>query len=170
MIHKCSIIRVMEIFFKEPTSIHFIREISRKIKLAPTSVRNNLKDLERINLIVKKKANPFDGYFANREDSSFIFYKKAYNLYTLYELKEFLIEKISPNSIVVFGSYSRGEDIESSDIDILIISKINKKIGLSNFENKLKRKINVITLDNLNKLDEKIQKKVRNGFTLYGEI
>ena len=39
MAQKCSLLKVLEIFFIEPTSIHFIKAISKKINLASTSVR-----------------------------------------------------------------------------------------------------------------------------------
>ena len=52
MIQKSSELKVLEVFFKEPTNIHFIREIGRKIKLAPTSVKNNVKELLKMELIV----------------------------------------------------------------------------------------------------------------------
>ncbi|MCD6464078.1 nucleotidyltransferase domain-containing protein, partial [Candidatus Woesearchaeota archaeon] len=119
MEQKCSYFKVLEVFFQEPTSIHFIKEISRKIKLAPTSVRIHIKDLLAKNLIKQKKAKPFNGLVANRENQDFIFYKRIYNLYSVKELNEFLITSFWPKLIVLFGSYSLGEDTEHSDIDIL---------------------------------------------------
>ena len=59
--------------------------------------------------------------------------KRIFNLNQLYKsniLKE-IINKFSPEVISVMGSYSRGEDIEDSDIDLLIISndkEVRKKI------------------------------------------
>lgn len=168
MIQKCSSMEVLRIFFLEPTTIHFIREISKKIKLAPTSVKNYLDAFEKEGLILKKESKPFNGYTANRENDNFLFYKKLYNLYSLNELKEFLSKKHSPNLVVVFGSYSLGEDIEDSDIDLLIISKEKKEINLKNFQKKLNREINLMQLSNLNKLEKPILDKVYNGFVLCG--
>lgn len=168
MIQKCSLLRILEVFFIEPTTIHFIREIGKKIKLAPTSVRNNLRELLKLKLIIKKRSRPFDGFVANRENDTFLFYKRVYNLYTLNNLKEKLIDILHPNTIVVFGSYSLGEDVESSDIDVLIISKVKKEIDLLEIEKKFKRKINTIIIDDINKLDKNIQKKIFNGFVIYG--
>ena len=168
MEQKCSYLKVLEVFFIEPTTVHFIKEISRKIKLAPTSTRNYIKDLLSKNLIAKKKAKPFDGFIANRENEDFIFYKRVYNLYSLKELTAFLVSTLWPKLIVVFGSYARGEDVEGSDIDILMISKVRKKINLEKFEKKLKRKINLLIIDKLEKLDKNIIKKIYNGTVLYG--
>jgi predicted nucleotidyltransferase len=170
MVQKCSSIKVLEIFFQEPTSVHFIREIGKKINLAATSVRNNIKELEKMKLIQVNESRPFKGFVANRDSEKFLFYKKVYNFYTLYGLKEKLIEIFYPKAIIVFGSYSRGEDIETSDIDVLIISKVKKEVDLRRFEKDLRRKINLLIVNDLNNIDEKIQKKIRNGFTLYGEI
>ena len=168
MEQKCSYLKVLEIFFIEPTTTHFIKEISRKINLAPTSVRNHIKDLLAKNLIKKKKAKPFNGLVANRENEDFIFYKSVYNLYSLKQLTDFLISTFWPKLIVVFGSYTKGEDIEKSDIDILIISKTKKEINLERFEKNLKRKINLLIVEKLEKLDKNIIKKIYNGTVLYG--
>jgi len=168
MEQKCSYLKVLEIFFIEPTTTHFIKEISRKINLAPTSVRNHIKDLLAKNLIKKKKAKPFNGLVANRENEDFIFYKRVYNLYSLKQLTDFLISTFWPKLIVVFGSYTKGEDIEKSDIDILIISKTKKEINLERFEKNLKRKINLLIVEKLEKLDKNIIKKIYNGTVLYG--
>ncbi len=162
--------RVLEVFFKEPTTIHFIKEISREIGLAHTSVRKYVKKMLEENIIRREKSRPFDGFVANRENENFIFYKRVYNLYTLKEVNDFLVKTMWPKLIVVFGSYSRGEDVESSDIDIIIISNVRKEINLTQFEEKLKRKINLLVVDKLENLDKKIIKKVYNGMVLYGSF
>lgn len=170
MVQKCSYLRVLEVFFKEPTAVHFIKEIGKRIKLSPTSVRANVKSLLREGLIMEKKSKPFDGFAANRENDKFIFYKRLYNFYVLNSLKDELVEILHPQAIVVFGSYFLGEDVETSDIDILIISKVKEELNLKNFEKSLGRKINIIFITNLSKLDRNIQKKVINGFVIYGAL
>lgn len=168
MVHKCSYIKVLEVFFIEPTTLHFIKGISRQINLAHTSVRNIIKDLVMEGLIVKKKSKPFDGYIANRENEKFIFEKKIYNLLSLNDVKDYIANTLYPKLAVVFGSYSLGEDIETSDIDVLILSKSKKEIDVSKFEKKLKRKINIMYIDDLNKLEKSLLKKIYNGFVLDG--
>ena len=111
MIQKCSKEKILEVFFKEPTTIHFIRGISREINLAHTSVRNVIKNLENEKIIKKKESKPFTGYIANRDNDLFIFLKRVNNLESLYQIKESIIQKFHPKLFVVFGSYSKGEDI-----------------------------------------------------------
>jgi len=161
---------VLEIFFREPTIIHFIRGTGKEIGLAQTSVRNNIKELMKLGLIKRKKSKPFDGFVANRDNEQFLFYKRVYNLYSLYELKKFIDEEIHPKTTIIFGSYSVGEDIESSDIDILIVSRIKKEIETEKFEKCLKRKIHIITVDDVKKLDKNMQKRVMNGVIITGGL
>ena len=170
MIQKSTQFKIIEIFFKEPTLIHFIREISKKVGIAPTYVRLNIKNLFNDGLIIKKKSKPFDGYISNRDDERFLFYKRAYNLYSLYELKKKIIDCLHPKSIILFGSYAIGEDIESSDIDLIILSKVKREINFLDIEKDLQRKINVIIIENLDKLDKNIRNKAINGIVLYGGI
>jgi predicted nucleotidyltransferase len=168
MFQKCSLLQVFEVFFVEPTTIHFVKEISKRIKLAPTSVRVHIKWLLKQNLIKRKKAKPFAGYVANRESEDFIFYKRVYNLYSLKELANFLFSAFYPKVLVVYGSYALGEDVEGSDLDIFVLSKIKKELDVSKFEKQLKRKIHLLLIDNLNKLDRALLKKIYNGIVLYG--
>ncbi len=61
-----------------------------------------------------------------------------------------------------------GEDVETSDIDILMISKTRKEMNLEEPEKKLKRKINLMIADDFDRLDDTLKKKVFNGIVLYG--
>lgn len=167
MVQKSSYEQTLEIFFIEPTEIHFIKEISKKINIAHTSIRKNIKFLLEGNLIIPKNSKPFSGYVANRENPEFIALKRNYNLNSLNKLKNYLELKLSPKLAVLFGSYSLGEDMENSDIDLLIITKKNK-IEIKEFEKELKREINLLILDNLNKLEKPILNKVYNGIVISG--
>jgi predicted nucleotidyltransferase len=168
MVQKCSSLKVLEVFFTEPTTIHYIKSISRKINLAPTSVRNWIKSFLKEGLIKRKKAKPFNGFIANRENEDFIFYKRVYNLYSLKELVDFLTSEYYPKLLVVYGSYSFGLDVESSDIDILVLTKTKKDINLKKFEKKLERSIHLLVIDSLRKLNKSLLKKVYNGIVLHG--
>jgi len=170
MIQKCSLLRVLEVFFVEPTSIHFIKEISKRIGLAPTSVRNHINYLLKENMIKIKKSKPFDGFVANRENNDFIFYKKIYNLYSIKNFADLLSETYFPKTVILFGSYSKGEDIEASDIDIVVVTKTKKNLGIEKFESLLRRKIHLIIVDSTEKLDKNIEHKLMNGIIIYGGI
>jgi predicted nucleotidyltransferase len=170
MIQKYSYGKVLEIFFKNPTKIHFIRQISREINLAQTSVRNKIHELKKEGLVKDMKAEPFDGLVANRDNEKFIHYKHAYNFSSLFDLKQEIISSLHPRAILIFGSYSRGEDVEESDIDIIILSKIKKDLNLKKFEKKLSRNINIMIIQSLNELDKDVKKNAINGWVVHGAI
>lgn len=155
-----------EIFFIEPTKVHFIKEISRKIGLAPTSVRTHLKTLSSEGLIQEIDSTPFRGYQAIRENSEFIFEKKIANVIQLKSsglIKE-LNEKY-PKSIILFGSYNKGEDIETSDIDLFIDSRSFKFNG-EKFEKYLNRNIHLIFKE---QVDDSLLESINQGTILSGE-
>ena len=160
ILQRCSLWKVAEIFFLEPTKTHYIKEISRKIELAHTSIKKHISVLLELGLI-EKSIQIFVGYKAVRENPDFIFYKKISNLIMLKESG--LIESLKenyPKSIILFGSYDKGEDIETSDIDIVIDTK-KFKLDLKKFEKLLKYKIENINA-NL-KPKEKIKKKIKSS-------
>jgi predicted nucleotidyltransferase len=166
IIHECSLWKVAEIFFTEPTKTHFIKEISRKISLAPTSVRVHLKKLIKYGLVKEVKSEPFNGFKATRENEEFIFEKKIANLILIKDsgLIEQLKEKY-PKAIILFGSYNKGEDIETSDIDLFLDSK-PFKFDKEKFEENLKRKIHIIFKEEANK---SLIESINQGTILFGE-
>src|SRR3989344_2260308 len=137
---------VATIFFKEPTGEHYLKEISRKAKLAHTSVKKQLELLKKENIIKetiqKKGSRDFPVYKANLNAGAYIIAKKHFNQHnsSFYGLRHYLVLKLMPKTMVLFGSYFQGRDIEDSDIDIFVECK-KQEIDLSNYERELNRKV-----------------------------
>lgn len=173
MLQKCSEFVVLEVFFVEPSKEHYLMDISRNIKIAHTSVKRNLTKLVKEGLIMReiqrKGKRNFPVYKANAENKQFRKHKMIYNLNSLMEsgLIEFLEEKIAPKATVLFGSYRRGEDTERSDID-LFIEGIEEDVGLSYFEKKLKRKIQLHFKKEFNSFSKELKNNIINGIVLQG--
>ncbi|MBU2634130.1 MAG: nucleotidyltransferase domain-containing protein [Nanoarchaeota archaeon] len=176
MLQKNNKYKILRIFFEDPIPIGIgfqLREISRRINLAPTSVKNYLKELEKENLIVKKKhrIHNYPIYYANRNNPDFKDFKKINTLLMLKEINliEHLNDTCMPEAIILFGSASKGEDILGSDIDIFVMSK-KQKLDLQKYETKLKRKINIFFSDNFNKLSKELKNNIINGIILKGYL
>lgn len=114
---------------------------------------------------------------ANLESEAYRFYKLVFNLYRLkrYLFIDKLIELFSnPEAIVLFGSFAKGEDIEESDIDILVISSQRNNENLEDFVNlfkkELNRKINIHILPSLAKSSNEFKNAVANGIVLHGYL
>jgi len=172
MIQKCSLWNVFNVFVAEPLKIHYIKEISKKINLAPTSVKKHLEYLLEQKLIFKKKGDIFFGFIANRDNEDFLFYKKIANIIKLKEsgIIKFLINTIYPQAIIVYGSFLRGEDIEESDIDIFILTNTKKNIETERFEAILKRRVHIIMETSLKKIKDDLKTEIINGLVLYGYL
>lgn len=173
---KCSLLKVLRVFCEEPLKNHYIKEISRKINLAPTSVRIHINSLEKEQLVSKNKEQKFSGYKANIKNNDFKFYKRITNLVSLKEsgLLTNLEGAYDYPIIILFGSYGLGEDIETSDIDIFIITEIKTEHSLKSFEEKLKRKItlhkfNKKEFENLKKKNPMLINNLIKGIVLSGE-
>ena len=171
MIQKCSRWKVLAKFLRYPDKHLHIREISRDIKLAPTSVKNHIDSLIKKDLIQESKEDIFKSYKANFDNEKFRFYKKINTLITLKDsgLIEFLDDKCSPDTIILFGSTAKGEDLSTSDIDIFLLAK-EKKLDLTKYEKKLNRKIQLFFSEDLNKLPKELRNNIVNGIKLKGYL
>ncbi|MEM5880970.1 MAG: nucleotidyltransferase domain-containing protein [Candidatus Aenigmatarchaeota archaeon] len=91
--------------------------------MAKPTVIKALNYLEKNNLVLTKRVGRVKFYRLNRH-SFFVFQLKKLFNFTSNILLE-LIEKLKEaKKIIVFGSYARGEDVEESDIDVLVVTDI----------------------------------------------
>lgn len=162
--------KVLKFFLFNPTESFRIRELSRKIKLAPLSVMNYLKELEKEGLITIQKKEDIPFYRAQRDSADFKRYQKISIQYELYAsgLIDFLWNETNPEAIVLYGSYSKGDAIESSDIDLFLVCQ-EKKIDISTYEKKIGKKIHLL-MNSKKRISEELKKNLINGITLEGYL
>jgi predicted nucleotidyltransferase len=150
------------------------REIALALKVSPTAVANSLKNLEKQNIIkVNKGKNTKPQQISlNLQNNSVFFIKRVENLRVIYEsgLAEFLFDNFPGSTIILFGSYSLGEDSYSSDVDMAVVGSSQKKIDLSAYENKLKKKIIIQFFDNFDKIHKNLKESILNGIILKGSV
>ena len=79
----------------------------------------------------------------NRDNPLVTGLKRSENLKMFYEscLPEYLSDNFPGCTIILFGSYSRGEDTMESDIDIAVIGTKGKNLELEKFDKILKKKV-----------------------------
>jgi len=175
MLQNCSVFKVAEVFFNEPTRTHYLIEISKKSRLAHTSAKQHLRTLKDLSIIEetseRKGKRIFPIYKANLESKEYKFYKNVYNRIVIVKsgFVEFLKDKLMPNVIVLFGSYSKGEDIEESDVDIFVGCK-KEDIELIRFEKKINRKIQLHFNENFKSYSKELKNNIINGFVLHGYL
>lgn len=175
MLQECSLFMVAEVFFNEPTKTHYLIEISKKSKLAHTSVKGHLLTLKKLSIIKESFENKgkrkFPIYSANLESKEYNIYKNICNIILLRKsgLIDFLKYSLMPNAIVLFGSYARGEDTEDSDIDLFVECK-KGELDLSRFEKILNRRIDIHFKDKFKEYQKELKNNIINGIVLEGYL
>jgi predicted nucleotidyltransferase len=164
--------KVLEFFLLHPTKETHLRELSRTINISLPWVRKQVTELSKEDLVSQKKQHSVILVEANRDSLIFQGVKRSYNILSLYKsgIIEYLKEVYHhPEAIVLFGSYSKGEDIETSDIDIAILTSRSVKHNLKKYEKKLQRKIHILELEK-KKIEEEFWSTLANGIVLEGYL
>jgi len=150
------------------------RQSAAFLKVSPTAVAKAIRLLEKENLIkihVDKRIN-LTQIELNRDRPHTLELKRAENLKFIIEsgLSDFLEESFPGCTIILFGSYSRGEDTIKSDIDIAVIGSKQKNIDFSVFEKKLEREIIPQFYNSLKEVNKELRENILNGIVLAGNI
>lgn len=146
------------------------REIAIALKVSPTAVKNSIDNLNDLVKVEKTKTINFISY--NRDNPLAIKLKRIDNLkhLELSGLVEYLEEKFAGATIILFGSYSKGEDSINSDIDIAIIGRKDKVVSLDKYENALFRKINLNFYPSFKEIHKHLKNNILNGIVLVGSV
>ena len=165
--------RLKEYYFVNPTAKLRVREIERIIKLPLPSVIRYCKELEKEGILTIIKMGNVLFYTGDRSNNNFILEKRLYNVKTIYDsgLLEFIRKELSNPVVILFGSYSKGEDIESSDIDLYVETPSKKELNLGNFSKKLNRTIQIFRHKSIREIKNvNLSNNIINGITLNNGI
>lgn len=163
--------KVMDFFLTSPSALVSARQLARKLRITHPTVLAALQKINRSGIVKREVHGTALLWEGNTEGAKYMLFKKISNLNKIYfsNLLEEIASKTSPNAIVLFGSYSRGEDTEESDIDIFVQSR-EKSIELKSYEKKLKRKINITFGPALQNLSKEFLNNLINGIVVYGYL
>ncbi len=161
------------LFVKAGTSLNQ-RQIANFLEVSPPAVMKALPDLEKEALIKIKQDKETKRWSIelNRDNHKVMQLKRADNLKLIYEsgLADFLEKEFAGATILLFGSYSRGEDIINSDIDVAVIGRKGKQIDLTKYEKELERQININFYDSFKNIHKNLKENLFNGITLAGGV
>ncbi len=165
---------ILRLLFIKRGNVLNQRAIALLLDVSPPAVMKALPGLEKENLIKlhQDKDSKRWSVELNSENNSALLLKQVDNLKQIFEsgLASYLENENPGATIILFGSYSRGEDTITSDIDIAIVGRKEKTMNLKQFEKMLERAINVNCYESFEKIHKHLKENLCNGIVLSGGI
>ena len=161
------------LFVKAGTNLNQ-RQIANLLEVTPPAVMKAIPKLEDAGFVKveQDKESRRWSIELNREYHKVMQLKRADNIRQIYEsgLAELLEKEFAGASIILFGSYSRGEDIINSDIDLAIVGRKDKNKDVTKYEKCLERKININFYDSFRNIHKHLKENLCNGIMLTGGV
>ena len=150
------------------------RKIAQILEVSQPAVMKALPELEKEDLIKTEQDKESKRWKIelNRDNHRIMQLKRADNLRLIYEsgLADFLEKEFAGATIILFGSYSRGDDTATSDIDIAIIGRKEKDVDLTKFYKILERTININFYPSFKEIHKHLKDSILNGIILSGSV
>ncbi|MBI2044181.1 nucleotidyltransferase domain-containing protein [Candidatus Pacearchaeota archaeon] len=165
------ILRVLFVYTGTPLNA---RKISQLLEVSHPAISKALPLMKKEGLM-KMEKDKDSGRLSielNSDSHKVMQLKRVDNLKLIYEsgLGDFLEKEFAGAVIILFGSYSRGEDTIKSDIDIAVIGRKDKPFDVEKFELILKREININFYDSFDGIHKNLKENLFNGIVLYGGV
>lgn len=148
------------------------REIAQSLSVSPTAVAKSIAGLKEAGLVGVDVTRTSNLISFNRANQRAIELKRVENLRNIYVsgLSDHLDRELAGGTIIIFGSYARGEDLNLSDIDLAVIGRKDKLLHLESYETILNRKINVNFFKSFKVIDIHLRDSILGGILLQGGI
>jgi predicted nucleotidyltransferase len=150
------------------------RQIANAIRVSAPAVMKALPGLEKEDLIQIKQDRETKRWEIklNRDNYKVVQLKRADNLKLIYEtgLADYLETEFAGATIILFGSYSMGEDTANSDIDIAVVERKDKLVNVEDYAKKLNRAININFYDSWKVIHKHLRNNILNGIVLHGSV
>jgi len=154
--------KVLMFFYENPSAEVAVRTIASILNISRSTVQRNLQDLRKEGILDSN----------NRWIDSWSNKIKKVNFYTeeivRSGLVDFLEKELAASAIILFGSFSKGDSIKSSDIDIFVECAREKALNVRKYEVALGHRIELFTKQKITLLPKRLLNNVVNGVKLKG--
>lgn len=164
-----NLILILKLLFWHSTTSFHSNDISRRTGMSPSAVSKEIHNILILGLVSKTAKGNLVLYQINKQNT---IYNELRQIFFKFELVDELIAKdlagFGIRFALIFGSFARGAENESSDVDLLIVGNVPQNLVLktiSNIEGRIGREINVITWN-----EKEFHQKTRDRITLLEEI
>ena len=164
------IINNLSPFFEDCYRRVNVREYAKIIRVSPPTASKMLDSHHTEGLLARTFYKNYILFYANKDDKVFIDLSRIYWRYKLEGVIEAIEKSLTAPTVILFGSLSKAENKEGSDVDLCVFGD-NKKIDLSKFEKKLKRKVQTYLFNSLKDIkNRELATNIINGYLLKGKL
>jgi predicted nucleotidyltransferase len=163
-------VKILELLLLNPAGEFHLREISRRTHVSPPYVKREMTNLMALGLVLKRSQGNLTLFRLNKdsaiaEELKRIFLKtESFGRF----IRDNLEEVGNVRFALIYGSFSKGEEAERSDIDLLIVGDVNERrmLGImEKVEERTGREVNYVAWT-----EDEFEKKAREGVPLLEEI
>ncbi len=151
MLEKYALIKAIRFVLSKPMKSFSVRDLAKEAGLSPGAARVSLDYMRNKGIASLKTIGKTYQYKANLESPLCRQWKILFNLDKITDSK--ILEEITKkiphvNSVLLYGSFSKGTNDEKSDIDLLVVAHQKTKTDLE-FSNKMAKEVNlsILSLD-----------------------
>ena len=158
-------------FFEDNYRRINVREYSRIINISPPTASKLLEKYRKQELLKKEEDKNYFYYLANKESPLFIDLSRIYhkNLLEKSGMIKYLEKELLNPIIILFGSLSKAEAKNDSDIDLAIFTPTKKEINLEKYETILKREIQFFIFEDRKGVkNSNLLNNILNGYKITG--
>ena len=146
-----TLVYVLGFLLLNQTGEFYLSELAKRAGLAPSTVLRELNKVEPLDIISKTKKGTAVFYRINKDC---IIHEELRRIFLKFELADKIIAReLAQYDIryaLIYGSFAKGTETESSDIDMLVIGQVSRDRfyeSVSSLESKIGREINAIVWD-----------------------
>jgi predicted nucleotidyltransferase len=158
-----TLILILKLLFLNSTREFHLNAISNMIGVSASTVYKELDNVYPLGLVSRTKKGSMVFYRINKGS---IVYEELRRVFLKFELADELItqelEKYPIKYALIYGSFARGTETETSDIDLLVVGNVGPDLiygSVSKLETKIGREINV-TVWTEDEFDQRVKEKI----------
>lgn len=163
-------VKLLTVFLTNPDARFYIRELERVLEESPYAIQRELRRLESIGLLVAEPEANLRYYAVNKQ---FPIYPELKNIILKTSglgdvLREGLAELGTIEAAFIYGSVAAGDEDGLSDIDLMILGKVDLmglSSAISQLEGTIGREINYVVYER-----QEFEQKLREGDSFFTNV
>ncbi|HEV2193824.1 MAG TPA: nucleotidyltransferase domain-containing protein [Nitrosopumilaceae archaeon] len=154
---------ILKLLFLNSSSEFHANDMARKTGLAPSTIAKEMPVIQNIGLVLRRTQGNLVFYKINNQS---VIYNELKRIFLKFEMLDEIISRDLPKEKIkyalIYGSFAKGTESQSSDIDLLVIGDVNEDAllrSVSKTERTIGREINYL-LWKEKEFMERVEKKI----------